>query len=86
MEGGSYFRCKQLQIGYTLPVSKIRPFGLDRFRIYIQAANLFTITKYKGPDPELQTSDLNDNTNFGIDLGNYPANMRNYNLGVQVNF
>jgi TonB-linked SusC/RagA family outer membrane protein len=86
MESGSYFRCKQLQLGYTLPVSKIKPFGLDRFRIYVQVANLFTISKYTGPDPELQTSDLNDNTNFGIDLGNYPANMRNYNLGVQVNF
>jgi len=86
MESGSYFRCKQMQIGYTLPASKIKQFGIDRFRIYLQAANLFTITKYTGPDPELQTSDLNDNTNFGIDLGNYPANMRNYNLGVQITF
>jgi len=75
-----------MQSGYTLPASKIKQFGIDRFRIYLQAANLFTITKYTGPDPELQTSDLNDNTNFGIDLGNYPANMRNYNLGVQITF
>jgi hypothetical protein len=86
MEGGSYFRCKQMQIGYSIPGSKMRRFGIDRLRIYLQAANLFTITKYTGLDPELQTSKLDDNTNFGIDLGNYPSNQKNYNVGVQLSF
>lgn len=86
MEGGSYFRCKQMQIGYSIPASRTRKFGIDRLRIYLQAANLFTITKYTGLDPELQTSKLDDNTNFGIDLGNYPSNQKNYNVGVQLSF
>lgn len=86
MENGSYLRCKQMQLGYSLPVSMIRKYGVDRFRVYIQAANLFTITKYSGLDPELQTSNLSDNTNFGIDFGNYPSNQRNYNIGVQLSF
>ena len=86
VEDGSYFRCKQIQIGYALPVSLLSKIGVDRFRIYFQVANLFTITKYTGLDPQLQTSDPNNNTNFGIDFGNYPANERSFNLGVQLGF
>lgn len=85
-EKGSYLRCKQMQIGYTLPSATLRRFGIDKFRIYVQAANLFTITKYTGLDPELQASDLGNNSNFGIDFGNYPANQKNYNVGVSVTF
>jgi TonB-linked SusC/RagA family outer membrane protein len=85
-ESGSYLRCKQMQIGWTVPASQTKRIGVDRFRIYAQVANLFTITKYSGLDPQLQTSDLNDNTNFGIDFGNYPANERNFILGVQLQF
>jgi len=85
-ESGSYLRCKQMQFGYVLPTALVSRVGIERFRIYVQAANLFTITKYKGLDPELQTSNLNDNTNFGIDFGNYPANQKNYNIGIQVTF
>jgi TonB-linked SusC/RagA family outer membrane protein len=86
MENGSYLRCKQMQLGYSIPSAVLKRAGIDRFRVYIQAANLFTITKYTGLDPELTTSNANDNTNFGIDFGNYPANQKNYNVGVQLNF
>ena len=86
MENGSYLRCKQMQIGYTVPSASLSRIGVNRFRVYIQAANLFTITKYTGLDPELQTSNLSDNTNFGIDLGNYPNNERRFLVGAQLNF
>ena len=86
LENGSYLRCKQLQLGYAVPVNSLKRVGIDRLRIYVQVANLFTITKYSGIDPELSTSDFNNNTNFGIDFGNYPANQRNYNVGVQLGF
>jgi TonB-dependent starch-binding outer membrane protein SusC len=86
MEKGSYLRCKQMQLGYTLPSSVLKRFGIDRLRVYLQAANLFTITKYTGLDPELQGSNLGDNSNFGIDFGNYPANQKNYNIGVNLTF
>lgn len=85
-EKGSYFRCKQMQLGYTISPSRLRRLGIDRLRFYVQAANLFTITKYTGLDPELSASDLNNNTNFGIDFGNYPANQKNYNIGVNLAF
>jgi TonB-linked SusC/RagA family outer membrane protein len=86
IENGSYFRCKQIQVGYVIPPNLLSKIGVDRFRIYFQIANLFTITKYSGLDPQLQTSDPNNNSNFGIDFGNYPANEKNYNLGVQLSF
>ena len=86
MEDGSYLRMKSLILGYTIPSKVLSRYKIDQFRVYIQAVNLFTITKYTGLDPELQTSNFNDNTNFGIDLGNYPANQKVYTVGVNLSF
>jgi hypothetical protein len=86
VEDGSFLKCKQMQIGYTLPSSLLSKIRVDRFRIYVQAANLFQITKYTGLDPELQSSDNNNNTNFGIDFGNYPANQQQWLVGVNLSF
>ncbi len=86
MEKGSYLRCKSMILGYTLPFARLKTMGIDHLRIYVQAANLFTITKYTGLDPELQGSSLTDNSNFGIDFGNYPANQKMFNVGVNLAF
>jgi hypothetical protein len=85
-ENGSFLKCKSMVLGYNIPVSKVKHLGLERLRVYIQAANLFTITKYTGLDPELTGSDLRDNTNFGIDFGNFPSNQKSYLFGVNVSF
>lgn len=82
---GSYFRNKQMQVGYVLPQNLLSRFGIDRLRIYVQSANLFTITKYKGLDPELQSSDINNTVGFGIDNGNYP-HTPSYLVGINLNF
>lgn len=82
---GSYLRNKQMQLGYTLPASLLSRFAIDRFRIYVQAANLFTITKYEGLDPELQSSDINNTVGFGIDQGNYPHTPA-FLIGINLNF
>jgi TonB-dependent starch-binding outer membrane protein SusC len=86
VENGSYFRLKSLNIGYSLEPAMLHKVGIDRLRIYVQGANLFTITKYSGLDPELQGSNLSDQTNFGIDLGNYPANQKTYIVGINLTF
>ena len=86
MEDGSLLKMRSLVLGYTLPNNLLRRYGIERLRIYVQGANLFTATKYKGLDPELINSDLNNNTNFGIDFGNYPANQRNFNFGINLTF
>ena len=86
VEKGSYLRLKSLNLGYSISPLFLKKVGITKFRIFVQGANLFTITKYTGLDPELQGSNLGDQTNFGIDLGNYPANQKNYNVGVNVTF
>lgn len=91
LESGSYLRDKQMQIGYTLSPSSLTRFGIDRLRVYVQAANLFTITKYSGLDPELQSINPNAGPNdpaqvtFGIDYGNYP-HQRSFIVGVNLGF
>jgi hypothetical protein len=88
---GSYLRAKQMQLGYTVPTSTLSRYGIERFRIYVQAANLFTITNYNGVDPELQSfpnfnAGTVDNTSgFGIDAGNYPHTPL-FLVGVNLNF
>ncbi|PWK80518.1 TonB-linked SusC/RagA family outer membrane protein [Mucilaginibacter oryzae] len=86
VESGTYVRLKSLTLGYTIPNSKIKALGIKRLRFYLLANNLFTITKYTGLDPELQPSNLTDNTSFGIDFGNYPAGQKIYNIGVNASF
>jgi TonB-dependent starch-binding outer membrane protein SusC len=87
---GSYLRCKQMQIGYMVPTNLGKKVGIHSLRVYVQGANLFTITKYKGLDPELSTPpDSNGNitgvTGYGIDQGNYP-HTASFLVGVNLNF
>lgn len=87
---GSYFRSKQIQLGYTLPTKLLSKVKVDRLRVYVQATNLFTITKYAGLDPELPSQpDSNGNIGttyqYGIDQGNYP-HTPGYLVGVSLNF
>ncbi|MFC0515243.1 SusC/RagA family TonB-linked outer membrane protein [Mucilaginibacter angelicae] len=86
IESGTYVRLKSLTIGYTIPSSKIKSLGISKLRVYLLGNNLFTATKYTGLDPELQGSNLQSNTSFGIDFGNYPANQKIYNIGVNATF
>jgi TonB-linked SusC/RagA family outer membrane protein len=89
VENGSYLRLRNVQLGYTFAPDLLKSIGVDRFRIYLSAANLFTVTNYSGVDPEITGSgnnaDQNSSVNFGVDRGNYSPN-RTYLLGVQVKF
>ena len=81
MESGSFLRCRNLTIGYTFNSSSLKRLHFDRFRIYVQALNLFTATGYSGLDPELNPG---TNTVFGYDNGVYPNNQKSYNVGVNI--
>jgi len=81
MESGSFLRCRNLTIGYRIASNTLRRLHFDNLRIYVQALNLFTITKYSGLDPELNPG---GNTVFGIDGGAYPNNQKTYSVGVNV--
>ena len=70
----------------------LKSVGVDRLHVYFQVTNLFTITKYTGPDPELVPSANNIGTGstqsaaFGVDFGAYPNNQKQYILGVNLSF
>ena len=87
VEDGSYIRCKSLQIGYKVPASVVNRFKIDNIRVYVQAQNLFTITKYGELDPEIGTRSGGNAPDpyFGIDGGNYPSS-RVLSVGVNVSF
>ena len=89
IEDGSYFRLKNLQIGYTLPKSLMGNV-FSNARIYVQCVNLFTLTKYSGLDPELSgtwnwDTNSHDDTFMGVDEGNLPAT-KQFLIGVNLGF
>lgn len=79
---GSYLRLKDFQIGYNFQSGVISKLGMSKLRLYVAAQNLFTITSYKGLEPE--TSSTSAST-LGIDYGNYPTS-RSFLFGVNVSF
>jgi hypothetical protein len=81
VEDGSYFRIKNIEVGYTLPTETTQPLGIDSFRIYAQAKNAFTFTEYSGYDPEVSGGVFDT----GIDRGTYPL-PRIVALGLNINF
>ncbi|GAB3951245.1 TonB-dependent receptor [Spirosoma harenae] len=78
VEDGSYLRCKNITLGYTLPRIK----GIQNIRVYVSANNLFTITKYSGYDPEVNTY-AGSNTAIGIDNLVYPQ-AKSFLGGLQI--
>jgi len=80
VENGSFLRCKNLTLGYTLPKIK----GLYGCRVYVSASNVFVLTKYKGYDPEVNSFG-NSTTQLGVDNFVYPS-ARNVQAGLQVTF
>lgn len=79
LEDGSFLRCKNISLGYTVPLK-----GFSKVRAYVSANNAFTITNYTGFDPEVGSFG-NSNTQFGVDNIVYPAS-RSFLFGLQVTF
>jgi len=71
VESGSYFRAKTVQLGYTVHNGLNNRIGASNLRFYIQAQNLFTITPYTGPDPDLLDVGRGD-IGLGVDHGRVP--------------
>ncbi len=88
LEPGSYFRLKNLTLGYTFDFKEKA--GNGRLRVYFSVQNLFTITKYPGLDPEMYESNnlrgenvKNADLAAGIDWGTYPI-PRIYTIGINL--
>lgn len=80
IEDGSYIRLKNLSLSYKLPT--INKLGIS---VFVSGTNLFTITDYKGIDPESSNIGSGTDTAQGIDYGAYP-NSRTYTAGVNLSF
>jgi TonB-linked SusC/RagA family outer membrane protein len=93
LQDGSFLRCNNLTLGYTLPKMFDTKLGISNVRIFASVVNAFTITKYKGYNPEVDynyssgASNSTQPTNLapGVDYGVYPL-VRSYNLGLRVSF
>ena len=66
---GSYFKIKQIQLGYNLPKHLLKKVAINSLRLYVSLDDFFTITKYPGFDPE---ASANATSGMGIDKGAYP--------------
>ena len=79
---GSYFKFKQIQLGYTLPKSLLSKVGISHSRVYCSLDDFFTISKYPGFDPE---ASANATTGMGVDKGAYPTSKKVV-LGFNIEF
>ena len=74
VESASYFRMKNVELGYSF--NNIKRLGLQNIRLYVSGQNLFTLTNYTGLDPE--STDL-------IDMGTYPQS-KSFIFGINLSF
>jgi hypothetical protein len=79
---GSFFKIKQIQLGYSLPKTLLKKVAISNLRLYVSLDDFFTITKYPGFDPEVST---NDGVGMGIDKGGYPTS-RKVVMGFNLEF
>ena len=79
---GSYFKIKQIQLGYSLPKQWINKVFINNLRLYVSLEDFFTFTSYPGFDPE---ASANATSGMGIDMGTYPS-AKKVMLGFNVEF
>lgn len=80
---GSYFKIKQIQLGYTLPSKWTRKAFVNTLRFYVSFDDYFTFTKYPGMDPE--TASVGSGSTRGFDVGNYPTTKKIV-MGAKITF
>lgn len=95
LENGAYARLRSVQLGYSFLTPVIKRAGFSKARVYLGAQNLFTITNYRGFDPEIGTNGGRDgsqgvdqttkNLQIGVDRGAYPQ-PRTFMLGLNLGF
>lgn len=77
IENASFMRLKNLTVSYSLPADLLRRSGiLSAVRIYLTGRNVFTVTGYTGPDPEVDSN---------LTLGAYP-NSKQFSAGIEITF
>lgn len=75
VKDGSFVRVQNLNLGYNFTSRKFK--FISKLRLYVNASNLYTFTKFKGYDPEVGTD--------GIYWGGYPR-LRKWTFGLDLTF
>ena len=83
VEDGSFLKLRNVSVGYTLPRNLLRKMHFDTMRVYVSADNVWTWTKYSGPDPEVSTR--NSVLTPGFDWSAYPRSI-GVTAGVSFTF
>ncbi len=84
VEDGAYLKLKNISVGYNIPLgSKMFKGKISTARIYAQAVNLYTLTKYRGSDPEVS---INGNSIHSGKDQNIPPNAQVFSIGMNIGF
>ncbi len=75
VESGNFISLDNITFGYTLPKELMDRIKVDNFRFFVQAQNIWLITKYKGLNPEMETS--------GVDINGTPRT-KVMSMGINV--
>ncbi|MGP1610889.1 MAG: SusC/RagA family TonB-linked outer membrane protein [Candidatus Cryptobacteroides sp.] len=70
VEDASFLRLRNITLGYTMPARFMKRLRIDNARVYFTAENIWTLTNYSGPDPEVSTR--NSVLTPGFDWSAYP--------------
>ncbi|WP_409686991.1 SusC/RagA family TonB-linked outer membrane protein [Flavobacterium sp.] len=84
VEDASFLRLNTLTLGYSLPKDLLSKLAISRLRFYVTANNVFVLTNYSGPDPEVSTRRQTPLTP-GVDYSAYPRS-RQFLFGLNLNF
>lgn len=84
VEDASFLRLNTLTLGYTLPETVVEKLLVSNLRFYVTANNVFVLTNYSGPDPEVSTRRKTPLTP-GVDYSAYPRS-RQFVFGLNLNF
>ena len=87
VEDGSFFRLRNITLGYSLPTEVAERIKMKRLRFYVTVQNAYVFTKYRGYDPEVSSSHGGANTGliYGYDYGSYPQ-PRIFTTGINLTF
>lgn len=83
VKDGSFFKVKQIQLGYSLPKQLLKKVSVTGVRVYASLDDFFTFTSYTGFDPE--SSSASTGAGQGVDVATYPISKKMV-FGVNINF
>lgn len=78
LQNTSYFRIKNIQLGYTLPKSITQKMKINNLRVFVNAVNPFLFTNYVGFDPETTSTEQDGGVRY------YPVG-KSVSLGLSLN-